>query len=86
LTCYQLLYHLIGAVQQKARCFDGKKIQQEYSGVSKQAQSQTREQIGWDQPRHGDCQPGLVTVTQDKRFFIKLDRKRLQRLKESAST
>ena len=29
------------------------------------------------------AKPGLVTVTQDKRLFIKLDRKRLARLKES---
>ena len=29
------------------------------------------------------AKPGLVTVTQDKRLFLKLDRKRLQRLKES---
>jgi len=29
------------------------------------------------------AKPGLVTITQDKRLFIKLDRKRLQQLKES---
>jgi len=29
------------------------------------------------------AKPGLVTVTQDKRLFLKLDRKRLARLKES---
>jgi len=29
------------------------------------------------------AKPGLVTVTQDKRLFLKLDLKRLQRLKES---
>jgi predicted ribosome quality control (RQC) complex YloA/Tae2 family protein len=72
-----------GAELRKESLLDAATLALHYSDLRKSGQGEVlyayRKHV--HKPRR--AKPGLVTVTQDKRFFLKLDRKRLARLKES---
>jgi predicted ribosome quality control (RQC) complex YloA/Tae2 family protein len=72
-----------GAELRKESLLDAATLALHYSDLRKSGQGEVlyayRKHV--HKPRR--AKPGLVTVTQDKRLFVKLDLKRLQRLKES---
>ena len=72
-----------GAELRKEPLLDAATLALHYSDLRKSGQGEVlytyRKHVR--KPRGG--KPGLVTVTQDKRLYIKLGLKRLQRLKES---
>ena len=72
-----------GGELRKESLLDAATLALQYSDLRKSGQGEVlyvyRKHVR--KPRR--AKPGLVTVTQDKRLFLKLDRKRLARLKES---
>ena len=72
-----------GAELRNESLLDAATLALHYSDLRKSGQGE----VLYTYRKHGrkprGAKPGLVTVTQDKRLFLKLDRKRLQRLKES---
>ena len=72
-----------GAELRKEPLLDAATLALHYSDLRKSGQGEVLYTYRKHVRKPRGAKPGLVTVTQDKRLFIKLDRKRLQRLKES---
>jgi len=72
-----------GAELRKASLIDAATLALHYSDLRKSCQGEVLYAFRKHVRKPRGAKPGLVTVTQDKRLFIKLDRKRLQQLKES---
>src|SRR5438128_9358998 len=68
---------------QKEPLLDAATLALHYSDLRKSGQGEVLYTYRKHVHKPRGAKPGLVTVTQDKRLFIKLDRKRLQQLKES---
>ena len=74
-----------GAEVRKESLLDAATLALQYSDLRKSGQGEVLYTDRKHVRKPRGAKPGLVTVTQDKRLYVKLDRKRLQRLKESAS-
>jgi predicted ribosome quality control (RQC) complex YloA/Tae2 family protein len=72
-----------GAELRKESLLDAATLALHYSDLRKSGQGEVLYVYRKHVRKPRGAKPGLVTVTQDKRLLIKLDRKRLQRLKES---
>jgi len=72
-----------GAELRKESLLDAATLALHYSDLRKSGQGEVLYAYRKYVRKPRGAKPGLVTVTQDKRLFIKLDRKRLQQLKES---
>ncbi len=72
-----------GAELRKESLLDAATLALHYSDLRKSGQGEVLYAYRKHVRKPRGAKPGLVTVTQDKRLFIKLDRKRLQQLKES---
>ncbi len=72
-----------GAELRKESLLDAATLALHYSDLRKSGQGEVLYVYRKHVRNPRGAKPGLVTVTQDKRLFIKLDRKRLQQLKES---
>lgn len=72
-----------GAEIRKESLLDAATLALQYSDLRKSGQGEVLYAYRKHVRKPRGAKPGLVTVTQDKRLYIKLDRKRLQRLKES---
>jgi predicted ribosome quality control (RQC) complex YloA/Tae2 family protein len=74
-----------GAELRKESLLDAATLALHYSDLRKSGQGEVLYAYRKYVRKPRGAKPGLVTVTQDKRLFLKLDRKRLKRLKESRS-
>jgi len=72
-----------GAELRKESLLDAATLALHYSDLRKSGQGEVLYAYRKHVRKPRGAKPGLVTVTQDKRLFLKLDRKRLARLKES---
>jgi len=72
-----------GAELRKESLLDAATLALHYSNLRKSGQGEVLYAFRKHVRKPRGAKPGLVTVTQDKRLFLKLDRKRLQQLKES---
>src|SRR5438309_3694794 len=72
-----------GAELRKESLLDAATLALQYSDLRKSGQGEVLYAYRKHVRKPRGAKPGLVTVTQDKRLFLKLDRKRLARLKES---
>ena len=72
-----------GAELRKESLLDAATLALHYSDLRKSGQGEVLYAYRKHVRKPRGAKPGLVTVTQDKCLFIKLDRKRLQQLKES---
>ena len=72
-----------GAELRKESLLDAATLALHYSDLRKSGQGEVLYAYRKYVRNPRGAKPGLVTVTQDKRLFLKLDLKRLQRLKES---
>src|SRR5438309_2993433 len=72
-----------GAELRKASLIDAATLALHYSDLCKSGQGEVLYAFRKHVRKPRGAKPGLATLTQDKRLFIKLDRKRLQQLKES---
>jgi predicted ribosome quality control (RQC) complex YloA/Tae2 family protein len=72
-----------GAELRKESLLDAATLALHYSDLRKSGQGEVLYAYRKHVRKPRGSKPGLVTVTQDKRLFLKLDRKRLARLKES---
>ncbi len=72
-----------GAEIRKESLLDAATLALQYSDLRKSGQGEVLYAYRKHVRKLRGAKPGLVTVTQDKHLFITLDRKRLQRLKES---
>jgi predicted ribosome quality control (RQC) complex YloA/Tae2 family protein len=72
-----------GAELRKESLLDAATLALQYSDLRRSGQGEVLYAYRKHVRKPRGAKPGLVTVTQDKRLFIKLDRKRLARLKES---
>jgi len=72
-----------GAELRKESLLDAATLALHYSDLRKSGQGEVLYAYRKHVRKPRGAKPGLVTVTQDKRLYIKLDLKRLQRLKES---
>ncbi len=72
-----------GAELRKESLLDAATLTLHYSDLRKSGQGEVLYAYRKHVRKPRGAKPGLVTVTQDKRLFIKLDLKRMQRLKES---
>ena len=71
-----------GAELRKESLLDAATLALHYSDLRKSGQGEVLYTYRKHVRKPRGAKPGLVTVTQDKRLFIKLDRKRLARLKD----
>ena len=69
----------------KESLLDAATLALQYSDLRKSGQGEVLYTYRKHVRKPRGAKPGLVTVTQDKRLYVKLDQKRLKRLKESAS-
>ena len=74
-----------GAELRKESLLDAATLALQYSDLRKSSQGEVLYAYRKHVRKPRAAKPGLVTVTQDKRLYVKLDQKRLKRLKESAS-
>src|SRR3989454_6246792 len=72
-----------GAEIRKESLLDAATLALQYSDLRKSGQGEVLYAYRKHVRKPRGAKPGLVTVTQDKRIFLKLDRKRLKQLKES---
>jgi predicted ribosome quality control (RQC) complex YloA/Tae2 family protein len=72
-----------GTEIRKESLLDAATLALQYSDLRKSGQGEVLYAYRKHVRKLRGAKPGLVTVTQDKHLYIKLDRKRLQRLKES---
>ncbi|HZC68593.1 MAG TPA: NFACT family protein [Nitrospirales bacterium] len=72
-----------GTEPRKESLLDAATLALHYSDLRKSGQGEVLYAYRKHVRKPRGAKPGLVTVTQDKRLFLKLDRKRLARLKES---
>jgi predicted ribosome quality control (RQC) complex YloA/Tae2 family protein len=72
-----------GAEIRKESLLDAATLALQYSDLRKSGQGEVLYAYRKHVRKLRGAKPGLVTVTQDKHLYIKLDRRRLQRLKES---
>ena len=72
-----------GAELRQESLLDAATLALQYSDLRKSGQGEVLYTYRKHVRKLRGAKPGLVTVTQDKRLYIKLDLKRLQRLKES---
>ncbi|MBI3809191.1 MAG: NFACT family protein [Nitrospirae bacterium] len=72
-----------GAEARRESLLDAATLALQYSDLRKSGQGEVLYTYRKHVRKPRGAKPGLVTVTQDKRLYIKLDLKRLQRLKES---
>ena len=74
-----------GAEARRESLLDAATLALQYSDLRKSGQGEVLYTYRKHVRKPRGAKPGLVTVTQDKRLYVKLDRKRLARLKESPS-
>ena len=74
-----------GAELRKESLLDAATLALHYSDLRKSGQGEVLYAYRKHVRKPRGAKPGLVTVTQDKHLYIKLDRKRLERLKHSAA-
>ena len=72
-----------GADVRKESLLDAATLALQYSDLRKGGQGEVLYTYRSHVRKPRGAKPGLVTVTQDKRLYVKLDQKRLKRLKES---
>lgn len=72
-----------GAELRKESLLDAATLALQYSDLRKSGQGEVLYAYRKHVKKPRGAKPGLVTVTQDKRLYVKLDQKRLKRLKES---
>lgn len=72
-----------GADVRKESLLDAATLALQYSDLRKSGQGEVLYTYRNHVRKPRAAKPGLVTVTQDKRLYVKLDQKRLKRLKES---
>jgi predicted ribosome quality control (RQC) complex YloA/Tae2 family protein len=73
-----------GGELRKESLLDAATLALQYSDLRKSGQGEVLYAYRKHVRKPRAAKPGLVTVTQDKHLYVKLDRKRLKRLKESA--
>ncbi len=74
-----------GAEIRKESLLDAATLALQYSDLRKSGQGEVLYTYRKHVRKPRGSKPGLVTVTQDKRLYVKLDQKRLRRLKESGA-
>jgi len=74
-----------GAEIRKESLLDAATLALQYSDFRKSGQGEVLYAYRKHVRKPRGTKPGLVTVTQDKRLYVKLDQKRLKRLKESGA-
>jgi len=72
-----------GADARRESLLDAATLALQYSDLRKSGQGEVLYTYRKHVRKPRGAKPGLVTVTQDKRLYVKLDQKRLKRLKES---
>ncbi|MEK7222226.1 MAG: NFACT family protein [Nitrospirota bacterium] len=72
-----------GAEARRESLLDAATLALQYSDLRKSGQGEVLYTYRKHVRKPRGAKPGLVTVTQDKRLYVKLDQKRLKRLKES---
>ncbi len=72
-----------GAEAKRESLLDAATLALQYSDLRKSGQGEVLYTYRKHVRKPRGAKPGLVTVTQDKRLYVKLDQKRLKRLKES---
>jgi predicted ribosome quality control (RQC) complex YloA/Tae2 family protein len=72
-----------GAEIRKESLLDAATLALQYSDLRKSGQGEVLYTYRKHVRKPRGAKPGLVTVTQDKHLYVKLDQKRLKRLKES---
>jgi len=73
-----------GAEARRESLLDAATLALQYSDLRKSGQGEVLYTHRKHVRKPRGAKPGLVTVTQDKRLYVKLDQKRLKRLKETA--
>jgi len=74
-----------GAEARRESLLDAATLALQYSNLRKSGQGEVLYTYRKHVRKPRGAKPGLVTVTQDKRLYVKLDQKRLKRLKESGA-
>jgi predicted ribosome quality control (RQC) complex YloA/Tae2 family protein len=72
-----------GAEARRESLLDAATLALQYSDLRKSGQGEVLYAYRKHVRKPRAAKPGLVTVTQDKHLYVKLDQKRLKRLKES---